>query len=86
MKENGEVGKGITAQDHEALKITMKELRENIKCKSTAAISCTHLFKGKTISFTSMRPSNGCHAVTLSVIFWDCLSPGRLGKNVTAAF
>lgn len=62
-------GKGITAQDHEALKITMKELRENIKCKSTAAISCTHLFKGKTISCTSMRPSNGCHAVTLSVIF-----------------
>lgn len=29
MKENGEVWKGITAQDHDALKITMKELREN---------------------------------------------------------
>lgn len=86
MKENREVWKGITAQDHDALKITMKELRENNKCKSTAAISCTHLFKGKTISCTSMRPSNGCHAVTLSVILWDYLSPGRLGKNVTAAF
>ena len=60
---------GYHAQDHDALKITMKELRENNKCKSTAAISCTNLFKGKTISCTSMRPSNGCHAVTLSVIF-----------------
>ena len=44
MKENGEVGKGITAQDHEALTITMKELRENIKCKSTAAINIMYTF------------------------------------------
>lgn len=80
MKENGEVWKGIiSAEDYDAFKIKMKELREN-------NVSQQLQYHVHICSCTSMRPSNGCHAITLSVIFWDYLSPGRLGKNVTAAF